>query len=275
MLQQIAIALEEPDLELFAVELSLDGTAGFHDRFRGTPGAFERAIKTYDALAGLQTRDPRLRIHASSTATNVNIVEIKRLTAFLFDRCPQMDHHNLAIIRGDRKNPSLLTPEFEEYRGLYEYIRRLWAPRESGRYGAIVEPMTQWAKLQALACQRQVIPCQAGRLCGVVYANGDISACELHSPLGNVREKPFGEIWASEEATRLRASIARRECHCTTEVFLWPSIVFRPASLARAMVGARVWRKIEPLPPKEKLGPAGSYPASQPTTPAAPSADER
>ena len=29
------------------------------------------------------------------------------LTTFLFDRCPKMSHHNLALIRGDRKNPSL------------------------------------------------------------------------------------------------------------------------------------------------------------------------
>src|SRR5581483_6652824 len=143
MVAQITATLEESDLELFAVELSLDGTAEFHDKFRVAPGAFEHAMKTYDALAAIQARDPRLRLHAISTATNINLDEIKRLTTYLFERCPQMDHHNLALIRGDRKNPSLLLPDLNAYRDLYEYIRRLWAPREAGRYGGMVEPMLQ------------------------------------------------------------------------------------------------------------------------------------
>ena len=29
----------------------------------------------------------------------------------------------------------------------------------------------------------------------------------------------------------------------TTEVFLWPSIVFQPLHLARSMIGGRVWEK--------------------------------
>jgi MoaA/NifB/PqqE/SkfB family radical SAM enzyme len=189
-------------------------------------------------------------LHAISTATNVNVEEIRRLTTYLFDRCPRMDHHNLAVIRGDRKNPALQSPDLEQYRKLYEYIRRLWLPRETGRYGSVVEPMLQWAKLRTLKERRQVIPCSAGRLSAVVYANGDVGVCELHQPLGNLRQKTFAEIWNSPEAQRLRQSIARKECHCTTEVFLWPSIVYRPMRLAQALLGARKWRR---LPREEDL----------------------
>ncbi len=45
-----------------------------------------------------------------------NMAEIKQLTTFLYDRCPQMMHHNLAIIRGDRKNPTLQGPALQDYR---------------------------------------------------------------------------------------------------------------------------------------------------------------
>jgi hypothetical protein len=41
----------------------------------------------------------------------------------------QMMQHNLAIIRGDRKNPTLRGPALGEYRQLYGYIRRLWSDR--------------------------------------------------------------------------------------------------------------------------------------------------
>jgi MoaA/NifB/PqqE/SkfB family radical SAM enzyme len=245
--------LKEPDLDLFVVELSLDGMAKFHDTFRVAPGSLKRALATYDALAELQESDPRLRIHCISTATDVNVEEIRKLTTYLYDRCPKMDHHNLAIIRGDRKNPALKTPPLDEYQALFEYIRSLWQPREEGRYGGIVEPMLQWAKVRTLQERKQVVPCKAGVLTTVISANGDVSICELHEPLGNLRQQSFWEIWNSDKANALRASVARKECFCTTEVFLWPSIVFQPKQLAQGMAGGRVWQKIKPLAPADRV----------------------
>jgi MoaA/NifB/PqqE/SkfB family radical SAM enzyme len=251
--EQISRTLKEKSLQLFVVEISLDGMPEFHDNFRVARHSFEKAMETYDALAKLQEADPRLRIHCISTATDINMEQIRELTTFLYDRCPQMDHHNLAIIRGDRKNPTLKGPLLEQYEELYEYIRRLWAPREVGRYGAIVEPMLQWGKVKTAREDRQVIPCTAGRLTAVIHANGDVAVCEQHAPLGNLRQKTFREIWASDEAARLRQSIADRECHCTTEVFMWPSITYQPVQLARAMVGGRVWRRARELPVLDRV----------------------
>ena len=245
--------LKETELDLFVVELSLDGMPLFHDTFRVAPGSFKRAMATYDALAELQQRDQRLRIHAISTATDVNVEQIRKLTTYLYDRCPQMDHHNLAIIRGDRKNPALKTPPIDQYQALFDYIRRLWQPREQGRYGGIVEPMLQWAKVKTLQERTQVVRCKAGVLTAVIAANGDVSICELHEPVGNLRQHSFWEIWRSDKANAQRASVARKECHCTTEVFLWPSIVFQPIHLVRGMAGARVWQKVTPLPAEHKL----------------------
>ncbi len=244
--------LQEKELDMFVVELSLDGMPEFHDKFRVARHAFEYAMRTYDALIELQKSDPRLRVHSISTATDVNMEEIRKLTTYLYERCPDMDHHNLAIIRGDRKNPTLQGPKLQEYEELYEYIRRLWAPRETGRYGSIVEPMLQWGKVETVKQQRQVIPCMAGRISAVVYANGDVGACEIHKPLGNLRQKSFWDIWRSEEAKQLRESIARKECFCTTEVFMWSSIVYQPVQLVRAMGKGRVWQQPRPLGPGER-----------------------
>ena len=251
--EAISRILEDPSLELFVAEISLDGMPSFHDEFRGARHSFARAMQTYDALAELQAGDGRLRIHAISTATDVNVDEIRRLTTYLYDRCPRMDHHNLAIIRGDRKNPALRTPDLAEYEELYAYVRGVWAPREAGRYGGMVEPMLQWAKLRTLRESTQAVPCRAGRLSAVVYANGDVSVCELHEPLGNLRERSFREIWESRRAHELRGSIAAKACHCTTEVFLWPSIVFQPIQLGRALFGSRAWRRPAPIPREARV----------------------
>ena len=258
MLDRTVASLEEvlkdPTLELFAVEFSLDGLQPYHDRFRGMKGAFEKSMATYDALAALQRRDPRLRLHAISTATGENLGEVRRLTSYLYERCPAMDHHNLAIIRGERKNPSLQGPALAEYAALYDHVKRLWAPRERERYGSSVEPLLQWAKMRTAEEQRQVIPCQAGMLTGVVYSNGDVSVCENHPPIGNLREKSFPEIWHSAEARALREQIAARACYCTNEIFLWSSFTYRPAQLIKVMAGSKLWP---------------SSPASAPPSPAA------
>jgi MoaA/NifB/PqqE/SkfB family radical SAM enzyme len=244
--------LEEPGLRLFAVELSLDGMPAFHDEFRKAPGSFRKAMETYDALGRLQEEDPRLQIHAISVATETNMDEIRKLTTLLYDRCPRMTHHNLAIIRGDRKNPTLQGPALDAYRNLYDYIRRLWAPREEVRYGSLVEPMLQWAKLKSAEQKRQFVACRAGVLSAVVHANGDVAVCEQRPPIGNLRKNSFREIWRSHHAGEVRQSIAHKECYCTNEMFMWPSIVYQPVELARSMLGAKVWQRASPLAPDER-----------------------
>ncbi|MDZ4865465.1 MAG: radical SAM protein [Gemmatimonadota bacterium] len=249
----ITEVLKEPSLKLFVAEISLDGMPVFHDKFRVAKNAFRKAMETYEALVELQKKDPRVRIHSISTATDVNMDEIKKLTTYLYERCPQMDHHNLAIIRGDRKNPTLVGPSLKVYEDLYEYIRRLWAPREAGRRGSLMEPMLQWAKVETVKQAKQVIPCKAGKISGVVYANGDVGVCEIHKPIGNLRKNTFPEIWHSEEAKKLRESIARKECYCTTEVFMWSSIAYQPLPLAQALLKGKVWSKPLPLHPSERV----------------------
>jgi sulfatase maturation enzyme AslB (radical SAM superfamily) len=244
---------QEQTLKLFVCELSIDGMPEYHNRFRGNPKSFDKIIETYEALAALQAEEPRLRIHAISTVTSENLQEVKQLTTYLYEKFPAMDHHNLALIRGDRKNPALVIPDLGAYGQLIEYARRLWAPREEKRYGSVVEPMLQWAKMKTAVQERQVVPCRAGILSAVVYANGDVSFCETHKPLGNLRQKSFREMWLSPEAEALRKRVHNKECWCTNEVFLWPSITYQPIQLAKALVGSRAWAKAEHLGEDEKL----------------------
>ncbi len=237
---QLRQVFQSKTLQLFGCEISLDGMPEYHNRFRGNPKSFEKAMETYEMLAELQKEDPRLRIHANTVAMSENTEEIWQLTEYLHDRCPAMEHHNLAVIRGDRKNPSLQGPALQKYKELYKHVAEVWKDRERGRFGSSVEPMLQWAKVKTIESESQYVPCKAGILSGVVYANGDVSVCETHHPLGNLRNKSFFEIWDSPEAKALREQIKAKQCYCTNEVFMWPSIVFQPVQLTRAMIGSRV-----------------------------------
>ena len=132
--QAIVEVLKEPSLETIAIEISLDGMQEYHNRLRGSDYSFQKAMETYDALVELQKSDSRLRIHAVSTVNTENMDEVRQLSTYLYERCPLMDHHNIALIRGDRKNPSLQGPDLKAYEELFTDIQRVWAPREEGRF---------------------------------------------------------------------------------------------------------------------------------------------
>jgi hypothetical protein len=77
--------------------------------------------------------------------------------------------------------------------------------------------------------------------------------CEIHEPLGNLRNQSFNEIWNSEKASKLRSSIKAGECYCTTEVFLWPSFTYPPLQLGKALLASKAWRKPGTLAADEQL----------------------
>ena len=85
-----------------------------------------------------------------------------------------------------------------------------------------------------------------------MHANGDVGVCEQRPPIGNLREKSFMEIWRSHRAGEIRRSIRQKECYCTNEIFMWPSIIFQPLALAKSMIGAKVWERATPLDRSER-----------------------
>jgi len=240
---QVLEVLKEPALELLAIEISLDGMPAYHNKLRGNERSFENAMMTYQVLEKLQIQDARLRIHANTTVTSDNADEVKRLTKYLYDNCPKIDHHNIAIVRGDRKNPLIQAPDLNTYRTVFTYTDKLWRPREEKRFGSVVDPMLHWAKCRTIETQEQVVPCTAGKLSAVVYANGDVGVCECLPPLGNIRIKKFTDLWNSPDAKSVRRKIRNKQCYCTNEVFLWPSITFQPVQLLKAFIGIRVWKR--------------------------------
>ena len=51
----------------------------------------------------------------------------------------------------------------------------------------------------------------------------------------------------------MRRSIARKECYCTNEIFMWPSIVYQPAQLLRRRWSVRACgERVTPLAPDER-----------------------
>lgn len=80
------------------VSISLDGPREVHDRLRGTPGAFDRAIDTLQRLRGIADR--RLKVYAGLTLSSRNDADPEQLVARLLAEAPLLTradlHFNLA-----------------------------------------------------------------------------------------------------------------------------------------------------------------------------------
>ena len=71
--------LANPNKFRLNIAISLDGIGEVHDRIRGVPGNYKRALATMEALREIRTRDKRLSLSVVSTVMSSNIEDIKQL----------------------------------------------------------------------------------------------------------------------------------------------------------------------------------------------------
>jgi len=85
--------------------------------------------------------------------------------------------------------------------------------------------------------KKRQLPCYAGKIDAVLYANGDVAMCELTRPFANVRE--FGcdmkKLWRSPRAGWTRDRI--RGCFCIHGCNLSTSMMFEPRLVQRLLTG--------------------------------------
>ena len=245
--------LAQSELEHCVVELSIDGTPDFHNRFRGNPRSFDNAIQTYYGLAAIARRDARLRLRVVSTATRDNLDEIERLSQYLYERCPQLERHSVNLLQGERRRSNLRAPDLGRFIALTQRVQSLWSDRARAPQQRVTEPVLSWARTRGLITREQVVPCKAGVLSAVVHANGDVGVCETdaaHPRLGNLREHNFRELWSSPQAQKARTMIRTKQCACVNERCLVPSLLYQPAEVARAMLKDSVRDQPRALPPE-------------------------
>ncbi len=99
--------LANPNKFRLNIAISLDGIGEVHDRIRGVPGNYKRALATMEALREIRTRDKRLSLSVVSTVMSSNIEDIKQLLHLGVTNW-DLDYHSLDIpARQINENPRL------------------------------------------------------------------------------------------------------------------------------------------------------------------------
>jgi MoaA/NifB/PqqE/SkfB family radical SAM enzyme len=217
------------------VSLALDDIGEKHDIIRGVPGNFTALLKTYAELAKLRNAYKNLSVNLNTVITNQNVGRIETIIDYVKTNMPDVDFHGFELIRGEPKDSGLVPPSIEEYQAALVHIKKYWKSYKF--YNMPLSKLLKGAKilardieLQTIREQRQVIPCYAGSISGVIDPDGNVRLCELLPAVGNLYDAglDFSKVWFSGEADKYRRAIGRKECFCTHSCFISSSLLFNP-----------------------------------------------
>ncbi len=182
-------------LGLGRYQLSLDGLAEGHDTLRCWPGLFERVVETLRLAL-----EVGLRTHVCCTINRLNADELEAFTEFVARLGVQRINFSRYVPTG--RGTDDLDLNAAEWRRVIDLCTRL-----RDRYRERIEIVTHLAQQilvdDEVSCMAGFIGCQAGVGQGCVTANGTVLPCVLLPvPVGNVRERPFGDVWRTSSIIR-------------------------------------------------------------------------
>lgn len=225
--------------------ISVDGVGGEHDRIRGRDIAWQRVVSTLSALAPRQ-KELNLRL-----AVNQTIIDRKGLGEYRKLREMLQDWgipHQMVIAyessatydatSADEVTPAQHAPDGEAEFRTYGDLD----PQELADFAEEVEADLQHLPMAERLAKRYYLrgivqrlvhqraepnpPCVALGAHLRIFPNGDVPTCQFNGAVvGNLRERSFGEVWASQAAHQGRDWVQR--CPgCWAECEVLPSAVY-------------------------------------------------
>lgn len=206
---------------------SLDGVGAMHDQIRGQPGAFDGFMRS---LAMLRAEFPQTRVTINFTITPRNQNSLWETYQFAKDQglgfgCQfvvdhegfeapetfvwseedlasaerQIDRVLADIVLSEKALERMLMRPAGESRWLWNRILFWWYLRKHGR-----------------GSPRFFDDCMAGNRYAMIDPEGDLFFCPVnkHKKVGNVRTRPFDEVWNSARAEGVRRDLIPCQCRC-------------------------------------------------------------
>lgn len=225
------------------VNVALDGYGETHDRIRGVPGNWEKALDCIDGLHLLKTKyGDRFRLNVNTVICSENHTEIEKLAEFVWANC-QLDGQYFNIIRGDTpKGEAIKQVPPEVLPRIYAFVSkltkrygdRMFSSDEAGKrfvknmvyVGAIT---THYRTQHANFLQPTPWPfaCTAGETTVVIDYDGHVRACELREDFARLADYDynFDSLWAgAERQAELAAIDGGKSCWCTHVCFIHDSM---------------------------------------------------
>ena len=230
------------NLDLY-LNIALDGYGETHDRIRGVPGNWDKALECIKFLYPLKEKfRDRFRLNVNTVVCAANYTEIKKLAEYMWANF-KLDGQYFNIIRGEtlvgdtiKQVPPESLPEMYSFvsKLTKRYGDRMFADDDASKrfvkniayVGAITTHYrTQHANF--IKPTAWPFPCTAGETTAVIDYNGDVRACELREKFATLSDYDydFGALWAAQERqTELQSIDGGKACWCTHVCFIHDSM---------------------------------------------------
>lgn len=222
------------------INVSLDEIGKEHDRIRGFPKNWEKAMETYAGLKELNA--PNLTIGIHTVISRFNVKRIPQIYEELQKLEPDSYITEIAEERVELGTMGIdITPEANDYGAAVDFLIKQLKKRDFNQIGRITRAFRiEYYKLvkKFLREQEQMIPCYAGFSSAQITPDGDVwTCCTRGEPMGNLRDVDydFAKIWYNDEANRLRKSIKNKECACPLANAAYTSMLQHPTTLTKVV----------------------------------------
>jgi len=232
------------------LNIALDGYGETHDRIRGVPGNWEKALDCIRCLYPLKDKfTDRFRLNVNTVVCAENYAEIEMLSEYMWENF-RLDGQYFNIIRGETLvGEAIKQVPPESLPGIYSHVSkltrrygdRMFADDEASRRFvknvAYVGAITTHYRTQHQNFQQSTawpFPCTAGETAVVIDYNGDVRACELREKFATLSDYDydFGALWtARERQQELNAIDGGKACWCTHVCFIHDSMRHSPKAL--------------------------------------------
>ena len=208
-------------------------------------GSFKSAVNTLNALLEIKgggsrtapTKHPNLNIYILTVISKWNIKDLKTLSDFVIYKLGIPITFEFARGQGLFQNNTLISQNYapaipeetlltvpEMVQG-YKIVEEIYAiQKREMKIDLNLSLLGLQKAIEVVKNNHKVVNCIAGNVAGVMYADGEVSGCELIKFNANIREfeLDFYKLWQSEKFQDFRKRI--NNCYCILGCFLQASL---------------------------------------------------
>ncbi len=205
------------------IVVSIDGNEKIHNYIRKA-NAYKNAIITCEKILELKKKYHNIDLYINTTISFFNKDQFENLKTLLKNLI-NIDNWFLTLTRGKPNEIDSKNIKYEIYEEWHKKLMNSYKESFDSNKMPLLDKVRFFLQnevreqnIKILKRNKRVTKCYAGKLSGVIYADGSVSPCEFfNKSIRNLKNYNYSiqELWRSNDSDKIRKEITKRKCFCT------------------------------------------------------------